>query len=65
MKIKDIMLTLKYDAQLVNETKGKIDSFKDTSAEVLLLCGSKPSDLLKDSVNTLNDNITKFKSCGT
>jgi pimeloyl-ACP methyl ester carboxylesterase len=55
VKIKDLMLTLKYDAQLVNETKGQLDSFKDISAEVLLLCGSKPSDLLKDSVHTLNE----------
>ncbi len=54
VKIKDILLTLKYDSQLVNETKGKVESFKDTDAEVLLLCGSKPSDLLKDSVDTLN-----------
>jgi pimeloyl-ACP methyl ester carboxylesterase len=55
VKIKDVILTLKYDTQLVNETAGMLDSFKGTSAEVLLLCGSKPSDLLKDSVDTLNE----------
>jgi pimeloyl-ACP methyl ester carboxylesterase len=55
LKVKDLMLTLKFDAQLLNETKGKLDSFKDISAEVLLLCGSKPSNLLKDSVYTLNE----------
>jgi pimeloyl-ACP methyl ester carboxylesterase len=55
VKIKDIISTLKYDAQLVNETKGKLDSFKDISAEVLLICGSKLSDILKDSVYTLDE----------
>ena len=55
VKIKDVILTLKYDTQLVNETAGMLDSFKGTSAEVLLLCGNKPSDLLKDSVDTLNE----------
>ena len=55
VKIKDILSSLKYDAQLVNETKGKLDSFKDISAEVLLLCGSKLSDIVKDSVNTLDE----------
>ena len=54
IKVKDLMLTLKFDSQLVNETK-EIDSFKDSSAEVLLLCGSKASDILKDSVYTLNE----------
>ena len=55
VKLKDLMLTLKFDAQLVNETKGKIDRFKDISTEVVLICGCKPSNLLKDSVNTLNE----------
>ena len=55
VKLKDLMLTLKFDAQLVNETKGELDSFKDISNEVLLICGSKPSNLLKDSVHTLNE----------
>jgi pimeloyl-ACP methyl ester carboxylesterase len=55
VKIKDIMSTLKFDAQLVNETKGRLDSFKDTSAEVLLLCGSKLTDILKESVYTLDE----------
>ena len=54
VKIKDVLPTLKYDVQLVNETKGKLDGFKDTSAEVLLLCGTKPSGLLKGSVDALN-----------
>ena len=55
IKVKHIMLTLKFDSQLVNEIKGKFDSFKDSSAEVLLLCGSKASDILKDSVYALNE----------
>ena len=52
--IKDLMPTLKFDVQLVNETEGKLENFKDVSAEVLLLNGRKSSTLLKDSLDALN-----------
>jgi hypothetical protein len=52
--IKDLMPTLKFDVQLVNETEGKLENFKDVPAEVLLLQGSKSTTLLKDSLNALN-----------
>ena len=53
--IKDFMPTLKFDVQLVNETEGKLENFKDVSVEVLLLNGSKSSILLKDSLDALNN----------
>ena len=53
--IKDLMPTLKFDVQLVNETEGKLENFKDVSVEVLLLNGSKSSILLKDSLDALNN----------
>ena len=52
--LKELMPTLKLDVQLVNETEGKLDNFKNVSAEVLLLGGSKSSLFLKHSVETLN-----------
>jgi len=51
--IKDLLFTMKYDFQLVNETEGKIDNFKDISAEVLLLNGSKSPLMLKESLDAL------------
>ena len=52
--LKELMPTLKFDVQLVNETEGKLDNFKDVSAEVLLLNGSKSPIFLKHSIETLN-----------
>lgn len=52
--LKDLMPTLKYDVQLVNETEGKLDNFRNVSAEVLLLGGSKSPIFLKHSLETLN-----------
>jgi pimeloyl-ACP methyl ester carboxylesterase len=52
--LKELMPTLKYDVQLVNETEGKLENFKNVSAEVLLLNGSKSSLFLKHSIETLN-----------
>ncbi len=36
---RDILPTMKFDAQLINETEGKLDNFKGVSAEVLLFGG--------------------------
>lgn len=52
--LKQLMPTLKYDVQLVNETEGKLDDFKNVSAEVLLLGGSKSPVFLKNSNEALN-----------
>ncbi|HML04536.1 MAG TPA: alpha/beta hydrolase [Methanobacterium sp.] len=52
--LKALMPTLKLDVQLVNETEGKLDNFKNVSAEVLLLGGGKSSIFLKNSLKTLD-----------
>ncbi|MGB9371313.1 MAG: alpha/beta hydrolase [Halobacteriota archaeon] len=54
VQLKDLMPTLHYDLMLVNETEGKLESFKDVSAEVLLLGGSKSPLILKHSLDGLN-----------
>ena len=52
--IKDLMPTLDYDIELVNETEGKLENFKEVSAEVLLLSGSKSQLFLKNSLDALS-----------
>ncbi|MGZ7160336.1 MAG: alpha/beta fold hydrolase [Methanobacterium sp.] len=52
--LKELMPTLKYDVQLVNETEGKLDDFKNVDAEVLLLNGSKSPIFLKHSIEALS-----------
>jgi hypothetical protein len=52
--LKELMPTLKFDIQLVNETEGKLENFKNVSAEVLLLNGSKSPIFLKNSTKSLN-----------
>ena len=60
--LKELMPTLKFDIQLVNETKGELDDFKNVPAEVLLLGGSKSPIFLKHSLEALNEllpNVTR------
>lgn len=52
--LKDLLPILHFDLQLVNETEGTLENFKDVSADVLLLSGSKSPLLLKKSPNALN-----------
>ena len=55
------MPTLKFDVQLVNETEGKLDTFKEVTAEVLLLNGSKSPLFLKNSTEALNKVLPRVK----
>jgi len=59
--IKELMPTLKNDVQLVDETEGKIDNFKNVSAEVLLLNGSKSASILKESLDALEKILPHSK----
>jgi pimeloyl-ACP methyl ester carboxylesterase len=59
--IKDLMPTLKFDIQLVNETEGKLENFKEVPAEVLLLNGSKSPLLLKHSTDALKKVLPHVK----
>ena len=53
--LKDLVPTFHNDVVLVNETKGTIDNFKEVSADVLLINGSKTFLFLKHSIDALND----------
>jgi len=59
--LKALMPTLKYDVQLVNETRGKLDNFKNVTAEVLLLNGSKSPSMLKESNDVLEKILPHFE----
>jgi pimeloyl-ACP methyl ester carboxylesterase len=59
--IEDLMPTLKFDVQLVNETEGKLDNFKNVQAEVLLMGGSKSNLFLKQSLETLEKLLPNGK----
>jgi pimeloyl-ACP methyl ester carboxylesterase len=54
VQLKDLIPTLDYDIELVNDTEGKLENFKDVSAEVLLLGGSKSQLFLKNSLDALS-----------
>lgn len=51
--IKELIPTFHYDLILVNETKGKLNDYKNVSAKVLLLSGKKPLKFLKHSLDAL------------
>jgi len=59
--LKDLMPTFHNDVALVNETRGTLEDFKDTSAEVLLLSGSKTFLFLKHSLDALNEVLPHVK----
>jgi pimeloyl-ACP methyl ester carboxylesterase len=47
--------TMRYDARLVLETEGTLNSFKDVPAKVLLLGGSRSATYLKKTLDALSD----------
>jgi pimeloyl-ACP methyl ester carboxylesterase len=59
--LKDLIPTFHNDVVLVNETKGTIENFKDVSAEVLLLNGSKTFLFLKHIIDALNEVLPHVK----
>ena len=62
LTLKELIPTFHNDVILVNETKGTIENFKDVSAEVLLLNGSKTFLFLKHSIDALNEILPHVKS---
>ena len=53
--LKDLVSTFHNDVWLVNETKGTLENFKDVSASVLLLNGSKTFLFLKHVIDALDE----------
>ncbi|HSQ01628.1 MAG TPA: hypothetical protein VLM77_00025, partial [Methanobacterium sp.] len=58
---KDLIPTMQFELQLVQETEGTLENYKNVSSEVLLLGGSKTTPLLKDSLKALN-NILPYSN---
>jgi pimeloyl-ACP methyl ester carboxylesterase len=51
----DLVPTLQNELHIVRKTEGTLEDYKDVSAEVLLLGGSKTISLIKDSLIALNE----------
>ena len=51
----DLIPTLRDELHLVEKTEGTLEDYKNVSAEVLLLGGSKTEPILKDSLSALNN----------
>jgi len=50
---KELLPTLHFEFQIVKETEGTLENYKNVSAEALLLNGSKSDPLIKDTLNAL------------
>ncbi|HML04538.1 MAG TPA: alpha/beta hydrolase [Methanobacterium sp.] len=61
IKLKDLLPTFHNDVVLVNETKGRVENFKDVSAEVLLLSGSRTFLFLKHAIDALKEVLPHVK----
>ncbi len=55
--LKALVPTMHYDAQLIIETEGTLDSFKGVPAEVLLLGGSRSPRYLKKTLDALGEAL--------
>jgi pimeloyl-ACP methyl ester carboxylesterase len=51
---KDLLPTAQYEFQIVKETEGTIETYKNISSEVLLLNGRKSAPLIEDTIVALN-----------
>ncbi len=56
--IKDLIPTMHYDAQIVNETRGQIDRYKAVQADMLLLGGNRSRSFLKKALDRLGNVLT-------
>lgn len=55
LSYQDLIPTLQDELHIVEKTEGTVEEYKDISAKVLLLEGSKTEPLLKDSVSALKE----------
>ena len=51
--LRDLIPTMPSEIELVRKTEGTIEDYKDVSAEVLLMMGSKSRDAFKDTLDAL------------
>lgn len=59
--LQTLIHTQHYDYQLVIETEGTLENFKELHAEVLLLGGSKSPSFLKNTLDALNKALPNVK----
>lgn len=52
--LQELLPTLQNELEVVQQTEGSLENYKNVSAEVLLLRGSETEPLLRDTQNTLN-----------
>ena len=57
VSLKDLILTMRYDAQAVVQSRGLIEKSKDLRCKVLLLGGSKSPDYLKATLDALQATL--------
>jgi pimeloyl-ACP methyl ester carboxylesterase len=57
VQLKDLVPTMHYDAQLVIQSEGTLESFREIRAEVLLLGGTRSAAYLKLSLHALSNVI--------
>jgi pimeloyl-ACP methyl ester carboxylesterase len=58
---KDLLPTAQYEFQIVQETEGTIEDYKNVSAEVLLFNSSKSAPLIEESIIALNKVLPHSK----
>lgn len=59
--LRDLIPTMPSEIELVRKTEGTIEDYKDISAEVLLMMGSKSRDAFKDTLDALEQVLPHSK----
>jgi pimeloyl-ACP methyl ester carboxylesterase len=59
--LQELLPTMHDEIELVKETEGTLENYKNVSAEVLLLRGSKTEPLLSETQDALNDVLPNSK----
>jgi len=61
VSIKALIPTMHYDAQIVQELRGKLERYKDVQADVLLLGGTRSRSFLKKALDYLSTTLPHSK----
>ncbi|QBD78139.1 alpha/beta hydrolase [Ktedonosporobacter rubrisoli] len=60
--LKELIPTMHFEFQLVRQTEGTLENYRQVNAEVLLLFGGKSDALFKECITTLNSVLPHAKS---
>jgi pimeloyl-ACP methyl ester carboxylesterase len=61
VSIKALIPTMHYDAQIIQELRGKVERYKDVQADVLLLGGTRSRSYLKTALDFLSTTLPHSK----